>query len=306
MTKELLTINDASELSGIPSTTIREMINDGRLNGYKDKSINKVDKMEVLLSTNTTISLFNQKGGVGKTTSIILLADFFEKKGYKILLIDFDPQTNLAKSYFNHDTLANNKSLYDYFEFRTPLQKIIIKYNENIDIIPSSLKLNKKEGFDSTELVKKGSDFQKIFKKYQIVLLDTPPFFNWLSRLALLLCNYVLIPLQPDPYSYDGLYDALESIKVTTDFNKLFKGYKCFISMGEPRRAIIKEEMEKLFKTELKEDLLEGKIPRFVGAVERVRSMANIYDMYPNDSQVEKVNELIENINNYIFNDRKK
>lgn len=303
--KELLTIAEASKLSEIPQSTVRDLIENKHITGYNDGNITKVDKLEVLLATNTTISLFNQKGGVGKTTAVIFLADYFEKKGYKILLLDFDPQTNLAKSYFNYDTLKSNKSLYDYFEFRTPLQKIIIKYNENIDVIPSALSLNKKSGYDSIELIKKRNDFLRIFKKYQIVLLDTPPFFNWLSRMALLLCNYTLIPLQPDPYSYDGLYDALESIKVTTDFNKLFKGYKCFISMGEPRRAIIKEEMEKLFEKELGDDLLKGKIPRFVGAVERVRSMVNIYDMYPNDNQIKKSNVLMENIDKYIFEERK-
>jgi Mrp family chromosome partitioning ATPase len=135
-------MKQACKLSNLSDRTIRDWIADGKIIGKKDdlSGILHVDKLSLLQALPTSICLYNQKEGVGKTTISVMLADYFDKKGAKVLLIDLDRQANLSQTYFEYDDIRNSSTLYNFLEDKTPLAKCIKSYNDNIDVITADIR----------------------------------------------------------------------------------------------------------------------------------------------------------------------
>ncbi len=297
----LISIAEASSLSGIDDKTIYSWLDSGKLKDYGDGKKRLINKIEFFHSIPTVITLFNQKGGVGKTSISVMLADYFEKENFKILLIDLDPQTNLTQFYFDEITL----SLYEFLEHNTALNKIVRPYSDNIDIIPASVKMMTKDTLDFSYILERKEYFQSLFKKYQIVIIDCPPTLNFLSRLGVMLSNFIIIPLLCEPLSYEGLAETLKTINLFKKQNSDFVEFKALINSFKTRRATIRESMLETFKTSLKDDLLKESLPDFIGVVERFATRKNIFDMYQNDA-VRKIKSLFEHVEKIIYEDRGK
>ncbi len=302
---KLINLKDAVSFLDVSDRTIRNWIDDGKIQKYEDEKGNLMfDKQALLRMKPTVITFFNQKGGCGKTTSSVILTDYFDKKNDKILLVDFDQQGNLSQTFFMYEELKDSLSLYDYFSNKTPLNKIIKKYNENIDVLTSNIKLARTDTIDTSVLVKMKQDFITLFKKYSIVIIDCPPSLNSFSRFGVLLANYIFCPVIPEPYSYDGLDEVLTSISDLVEFNKDFIDYKAFISSHKQIKTLIRENYISLLKNELGDKLFNATVPEFVGIVERSMSKTNIFAMYENDKQINRVYELSMEMDDYIFDGR--
>lgn len=298
----LITVKEASNFTGFAEKTIYEMIKNGQLEQFKEGTI-KVDKEKVLLSIPTVFASINQKGGVGKTTSAVLFADYLEKRNIKTLIIDLDQQTNISQVYFDINKIMDTYSIYDYFEDHTPLNKIIMNYSEYIDVIPANLKLAKKYFLDTPTLVKSKEDFFTIFKKYQVVLIDCPPALNSFSQLGILLSNYALIPLQEEQLCYFGLTDILDTITAMKGLNRDFIDFLAFSSRHKGQRSIIQDNMRDAYKQTLGKKYIENYIPDFVGVTERMTAKVNIFDMC-SQSQTEKITQVFDDIYNIAFEER--
>ncbi len=302
---DLLLLKEASKVSRIPERTIRDWINDGSLQSYKnDDNISCVERRELLLKNPTVLTVFNQKGGCGKTSISVLLADYYEKQKRKVLLVDFDQQGNLTQTYFAYDELKDSLSLYDYFEKKTPLPKIVKNYNEFIDIMPANIKLSRKDNYDIDDLDSMRRDFTPIFKKYNIVIIDCPPSLNSFSKFGLILSNYILIPVIPEPYNYDGLFEVMNTITRLQKFIEGFIDYKVVISAHEQRTLKIHENYIELIRNDLKDKVAVQSIPNFVGIKERSFQKTNIFDMYHADKSIKKAEELLREIDEYIYDRR--
>ena len=182
-----------------------------------------------------TISLINMKGGVGKTTLAVNIADCLSRRfKKKVLLIDVDPQYNAtqclmkADEYYEHKTSGKDTiieifereehlevSLVEGNKTRSPnsLEDIIpIKINSNLDLIPGALDLYKIE-MSAGE----GKEFgikqylTCVIDKYEYVIIDTPPTPSVWMTSALLASDYYLIPTKADPISMTGI-DLLHTI----------------------------------------------------------------------------------------------
>ncbi len=303
---KLVNLKVASELTGVTEKTIRNWIDENKIKKYEDDSGKiLVDKRAFLLQLPTVLTVFNQKGGVGKTSLSVLLGDYYEKKDQKILLVDFDQQGNLSQTYFGYDELKDSPSLYDYFENKTPISKIVKKYNENIDILPANIKLSRKDNYDIDDLDMMKKDFIPIFKKYNIVIIDCPPALNSFSKFGLMFANYVSIPVMPEPYSYDGLFEVLETINRLKKYIESFIDYFAIISIHEQRILKVQEIYVTEIKKELGDKLLENSIPNFVGIKERGFQKQNIFDFYSKqDKSVSRIESVLDEIDNIIFNKR--
>lgn len=301
----LLSIKEATKISGIADRTIRDWMTDSSLKSYKnDDGVVCVEKRELLYSIPTALTVFNQKGGCGKTSLSVLLADFYEKRGLNVLLVDFDQQGNLTQTYFAYDELKDSLSLYDYFEKKTPLQKIVKKYNENIDILPANIKLSRKDNYDIDDLDSMKKDFAPVFKKYNIVIIDCPPSLNSFSKFGLILSNYVLIPVVPEPYNYDGLFEVMNTISRLQKFIDGYIDYKVIISAHEQRIIKIHESYIDLIRNDIKDKVAVQSIPNFVGIKERSFQKTNIYDLYENDKSAHKIDLLLREIDEFIYDKR--
>lgn len=157
------------------------------------------------------ISLINEKGGVGKTTSTNMIAACLKSRGFRVLCVDFDPQAHLSFS-FDADTRLK-PTIYDVikhtYRIRDAIQTTCVT-----DIIPSNDMLKSIE----SEFTKSGNHrllidcLSKVQKDYDYILIDSPPELGLVSINALMASNVVLIPCLPDGYSLMGSIKVHETV----------------------------------------------------------------------------------------------
>ena len=187
------------------------------------------------------ISIANQKGGVGKTTTSINLSTILAKKGKKVLLIDADPQGNGTSG------LGINKeqkfSVYDVLiediEVENTLQKTLVK---NLDLCPSNINLAGAEvqlvSMEDREYRLK-TKLDIIKNKYDYIIIDCPPSLGLVTLNAFTASDSVLIPVQCEYYALEGLGQLLNTIELVfesrvffcqeCDFCNLYKNNLTFI-----------------------------------------------------------------------------
>ncbi|MBD2450277.1 AAA family ATPase [Nostoc sp. FACHB-152] len=173
------------------------------------------------------IAVYHNKGGVGKTTTVVNLAAAIRKKGKRVLVIDLDSQANttfatgLVK--FDDEISDNIKDNYVYHILRsveldtiTEVARKSVFTNPEIDIIPSHINLMKMERelnelrSSHTRLINKLKEVQD---KYDIVIIDTPPSLNLFAFIALITSDYLIIPSDLKPFANQGLINVKEYIK---------------------------------------------------------------------------------------------
>ena len=164
-----------------------------------------------------TISIFNQKGGVGKTTTVINLAAALGKLGKKILIVDADPQGN-ATSGLGIDKNSLKLSLYDGLIDGVDLKKIVRKTSaENVDIIPSNVELAGAE-IELIEIENRELSLKKalttIEDEYDIVFVDCPPSLGLLSLNGLSASHSVIVPIQCEYYALEGVSQLVDTISL--------------------------------------------------------------------------------------------
>ena len=165
------------------------------------------------------ISIINQKGGVGKTTTVINLASALAQKGKRILVVDLDPQgnatTGLGKSNNNE-----SKSIYNVLIGKTSLQNAIQESNiKNLDLIGSNVNLSGLEVETANDanrafLLKKIllEENQSLIRKYENIFIDCPPSLSLLTVMSLVLADDLLIPLQTEFFALEGITQLVKTI----------------------------------------------------------------------------------------------
>lgn len=163
------------------------------------------------------IAIANQKGGEGKTTTSINLAHGLSLEGYKTLLIDMDPQGNSSGIFVDIDGL--DKSATDLFSQKMSPNDIILetKY-DRLEVLPSKISLAEVElgtlNVEAPYILRDA--IGDIKDKYDYIVIDCPPSLSIFTVNALVASNYVIIPLQAEKFSIDGikgLQNTIESIK---------------------------------------------------------------------------------------------
>ncbi len=185
-----------------------------------------------------TISVVCQKGGVGKTTTVINIASVLASKGLKTLIIDTDPQGNVStylnqeKSNTEHTTTTD---ILDGEQNINPLKVI-----ENLYLIPSDIDIKK----HNSEKIIGGSKLKKIYKNnnintFDIILIDTPPTMSSLVQEALSFADYYFIPSKPEFLAVEGVGQAMSFAKQTIEevphTNPVFLGV--LLNQVDTRRA---------------------------------------------------------------------
>lgn len=217
--------------------------------------------------------LFNQKGGVGKTTTSVLLIDYFLSQGKRVLAIDLDPQGSLSEVY-SQDYLV---SLLDYFTRTKTLEESITTINPSLDLLASNVRLMDLPQIDSAYLEDEKINFLPLFQKYDYIVIDSQPSFSWFSRLAIKLANFVLMPVQMSRFCYEALDGALKEIsRMKTDS---FKRAYVFENRHRKQKIVLKENFRELFKQRLGNSFLSFSLPEAISIDERTAQDMSYFEM---------------------------
>lgn len=213
------------------------------------------------------ISLVNQKGGVGKTTSAINIAVNLAILEEKTLLIDMDPQANATTGIADlYEDLKN--TVYDLLIKKTPVSECIVHTNiENLDIIPSSNDLVGAE-IELVSMMAREYQLKKILEniksEYKYIIVDCPPSLGLLTINSLAGSNTIIIPIQCEYYALEGLGQLLNTIRlVQKHINKDLTIGGVLLTMYDARLNLSKE-VSKEVKSYFKDKIFKNVINRNV------------------------------------------
>lgn len=170
------------------------------------------------------IACVNQKGGVGKTTTVVNIATAFAAIGARVLIIDFDPQGN-ATTAFGVDKRKCQQNIYSALTEGISIDSIKIKTNiGKLDLLPSNVDLSAAEieldDIDNREFVLK-QHLSSVQDQYDYIFIDCPPSLGLLTINALACANSILIPIQAEFYALEGLSHLLRTYQaMKRNFNK--------------------------------------------------------------------------------------
>lgn len=204
------------------------------------------------------ISVFNQKGGVGKTTTNVNLCAALALKGKKVLSIDIDPQGNSTSGFgFDKNNLEN--TIYDILIDEFDINKVICSTEiDGLDLIPSNIQLAGAEiELTNTRYREKTlkEKLNLIDKNYDFIIIDCPPSLGLLSLNALTASHSVLIPIQCEYYSLEGVGQLIDTVKlVKKNLNPKLDIEGVLLNMYDGRTnlsAQVVEEVKKYFKNKV-------------------------------------------------------
>ncbi len=164
-----------------------------------------------------TIAIANQKGGVGKTTTVVNLGAGLAIEGFRVLMIDLDSQCNLTRTFLTPEMIQNTLAnvLIDNKGDGLPFSAAIYETHiENLDLAASHIRvarLEKSGQFD--DLFRLKDALNSLSDEYDFVLVDCPPSLGVVVTQALLASDHVVVPVAAEYYAFEGTQDLEETIK---------------------------------------------------------------------------------------------
>ena len=218
------------------------------------------------------ICIFNQKGGVGKTTTNINLCSYLAMNGYKVLAIDIDPQGNTTSG-LGLDKRKINYSMYDVLTSNVTLSEVRKKSEiiDNFYIAPSNMNLAAAEveivGQEEREKVLKNK-IDEIKDQYDFIFIDCPPSLGVLTLNALTASNSVLIPIQCEFYALEGVGQLMSTVQLIKRYlNTSLQIEGVIMSMYDSRTRLCNEVVDEI-KNHFKDKVYDTFIPRNVKLAE--------------------------------------
>ncbi len=218
------------------------------------------------------ISVINQKGGVGKTTTIINLAAGLAIQNKKILVVDLDPQGNATTGLGLSNTDSSSDTIYGILNGTKNFDEVIKKTKfENLDLISSNVDLSglevetagdNKRAFILKEQIQKFLD--KNSYNYSYIFIDCPPSLSLLTIMALVASNSLVVPLQTEFFALEGLTQLIKTIdRIKANLNKTLKIRGILLTMYDKRNKL-SSQVEKEARDYFKDRVYSTVIPRNV------------------------------------------
>jgi chromosome partitioning protein len=247
------------------------------------------------------IAFMNNKGGVGKTTSVQNVGYQFAQKGHKTLLIDLDPQSNLSQAFGLEDKDVTIYECLSDENMGTPLTKAVTVINENLHVVPSVLQLSTSEvdlinRFSRENILKRL--IEEVAADYEFVFLDCPPSMGILTINALTASNFVFVPLQAEFFSFKGI-DALNLFihKIKKQINPKLQLLGVFMTMYKKQQNLshsVRQTVREFFGEQLLDSIVRVNI-----SLSEAQSQAKpIFEYAPQSNGAEDYKALADEIFN--------
>ena len=234
------------------------------------------------------ISVCNQKGGCGKTTTVINIAAGLAKLGQRVLVVDLDSQCN-ATTGLGIDINEIDKSVFELLvePKKTNLEDVILETQyENLHIAPASIELSEFESRMAGEIGRENrlkKALLPLHSLYDFIVLDTPPSLGLLSVNALNAANEVQIALQAHPFAFDGLNLLLETIGlIKEELNPKLQISGLVVTMFDSRTKLSREIVDKVMNIEtLSKTVFKTCIRQNVKLAEAVKARKSVLTYDP-------------------------
>ena len=222
------------------------------------------------MPTTKTLAIINQKGGVGKTTTVINLAASLSIMGQNNLVIDLDPQGN-ATTGLGKNNNDEDKNVYNLLIKKINIENVIQKTDiQNLDLIGSHVNLSGLEvetANDSNRafVLKEILDLKKEeFKKYDNIFIDCPPSLSLLTIMALVASDELLVPLQTEFFALEGITQLVKTIdRIKENLNPSLSIRGILLTMFDKRNKL-SSEVDREARNYFKEKVYETVIQRNV------------------------------------------
>ena len=218
------------------------------------------------------ISVINQKGGVGKTTTVINLAAGLSMKGKKILVVDLDPQGNATTGLGLSNTENSELTIYSVLNGNKKIIEVIQSTKfKNLDLVTSNVDLSGLEvetAGDNRRAFKLKDELASILNDsralYDYILIDCPPSLSLLTIMALVASDELVVPLQTEFFALEGITQLLKTIdRIKSNLNSSLNIRGILLTMYDKRNKL-SSEVEKEARNYFKEKVYEIVVPRNV------------------------------------------
>jgi len=221
------------------------------------------------------IAVINQKGGSGKTTTVVNIGAFLAHKGKKVLLIDLDPQSHTT-IHLGFEPPEIKNSVYEVLIKIPPVKDVLLPtYEKNLFIIPASIELASAE-IEMVNEIGREIILRDALKKskmdFDYIFIDCPPSLGLLTLNALTTADEIFIPIQAEFFALEGLTKLMQTIEIVKSrLNKSIEITGIIITMYDSRKNICREVVDKvsghfkkkIFKTKIRENVRLAEAPGF-------------------------------------------
>ncbi len=218
------------------------------------------------------ISVINQKGGVGKTTTVINLAAGLTMKEKKILVIDLDPQGNATTGLGLSNTISSEQTIYNVLNGNKKISEVIQSTKfKNLDLISSNVDLSGLEietAGDSRRAFKLKDELTAILNTsgslYDYIIVDCPPSLSLLTIMALVASDALVVPLQTEFFALEGLTQLMKTIeRIKSNLNPSLDIRGILLTMYDKRNKL-SSEVEIEARSYFKDKVYSTAVPRNV------------------------------------------
>lgn len=274
---ELLSISDAAKLADVTTTTIRNYIRSDKIAVYEKAGRHMVDRGEVLsvfgpkrLAATTSspgtrvIAVANQKGGVGKTTTVVALAAVLARES-SVLAIDSDPQGNMTQA-FGYDPDQQDRTLYSVYVDELPISQALVRVPPpppNLTLLPSNLDLadlsRRVAGRVGLEGLLRNA-LAPVLQDFQFVIIDCPPSLDMITINALVAATEIIVPVDMSVFSVRGMVKLMATLQEVRKVNPLLPPPKILPCRTE--KTTVSQSIEEGLRNKFGSSVFRTPVPR--------------------------------------------